>query len=60
MTGNYRQLVYIMRYQVKRCRYILLSFVNVQHRFRSTVWRITQKVYYWFDYIYFISYSSIE
>ncbi|UJR35666.1 hypothetical protein I4U23_028416 [Adineta vaga] len=45
MTGNYRQFVYLMRYQLKRCRYILSSFLYVHKRFRSTAWRITQKIH---------------
>jgi len=43
MTGNYRQFLYIIRFQLKRCRYMLLSVFHVQNRFRSTVWRIIQK-----------------
>ncbi|CAF3843746.1 unnamed protein product [Adineta steineri] len=44
MTGNYRQLVYLMRYQLKRCRYILFSFIRVHYCFRTTAWRITRKI----------------
>ena len=44
MTGNYRQFVYLIRYQLKRGRYILFSFVHIQKRFRSTIWRVTRKV----------------
>ena len=44
MIGNYRQFVYLIRYQLKRFRYILFSFLYVQKRFRSTIWRITRKV----------------
>lgn len=45
MTGNYRQFVYLLRYQLKRCRYVVFSVIRVQNRFRSTVWRITRKVF---------------
>lgn len=44
MIGNYRQFVYLMRYQLKRGRYVLFSFLRVQNRFRSTIWRLTKKV----------------
>ncbi|CAF1020268.1 unnamed protein product [Adineta ricciae] len=44
ITGNYRQLVYLIGYQFKRCRYILFSCLYVHKRFQSTAWRITRKI----------------
>ncbi|CAF3377809.1 unnamed protein product [Rotaria sp. Silwood1] len=44
MTGNYRQFVYLIRYQMKRCRSILFSFLHFQKRFRSILWRFTRKI----------------
>ncbi|CAF0730512.1 unnamed protein product [Rotaria sordida] len=44
ITGNYRQFIYIIRYQMKRFRSILFSFLHIQNRFRSIIWRLTRKI----------------
>ena len=42
--GNYRQLAYLIRYQFKRSRYLIMSLFRLQHRFRSFLFRLTRMV----------------
>ncbi|CAF2392012.1 unnamed protein product [Rotaria sp. Silwood2] len=44
ITGNYRRFVYLIRYQMKRGRSIIFSFLHAQNRFRSIIWRFTRKI----------------
>lgn len=44
ITGNYRQIIYLARYQLKRFRSLLYSLLRFESRFRSSLWRITRRV----------------
>ncbi|CAF3793843.1 unnamed protein product [Rotaria magnacalcarata] len=43
MSGNYRQFLYLIRYQLKRCRRILFSSLCVHGRFRSILQCVNRK-----------------
>lgn len=40
MTGNSRQLMYLMRYQFKRTRHILFTFLHVPNRLHAFLCRL--------------------
>ncbi|CAF3398865.1 unnamed protein product [Rotaria socialis] len=44
MFGNYRQFLYLIRYQLKRCRRILFSSLRVHGHFRSILRCVNRKV----------------